>query len=414
MDVTELYAVLLGLTLPWEVVDVVIDEAEKRVDVQVEHEPGIRFPCPQCGDLLPVYDHTSVRTWRHLDSCRFGTFLHAAIPRVACRRHGVKQVFVPWALPSSRFTIPFEEWALAVLRETDIQGAARLLRISWDQTWGVMERAVARGLKRKRRRVIRHLGVDEKSAGAGQDYLTLVTDLTRSTVEYIANDRTKDSLAAFYEGLNPRQLAGIEAIAMDMWGPFIRATRDCVPDADRKIVFDRFHIMKHMNEAVDAVRKKEHRKMRQEGDNTLSGTKYLWLFAEENLPEKHQERFALRKGLQLKTARAWAIKETLRDLWRYQRRGWAVKHFRSWNQWATRSRLEPVRKVATMWRAHLSNVLTYFDHRITTAACEGVNNKIEAIKHSAFGFRNRDHYRTAIFFHCGGLDLRAVLPKKAG
>jgi transposase len=209
-------------------------------------------------------------------------------------------------------------------------------------------------------------------------------------------------------------LAGIEAIAMDMERPFIRATRERVPDADEKIVFDRCHIMKHMNEAVDAVRKPEHRKLRQEGNDTLSGTKYLWLFAEENLPEKHQERFATLKWLYLKTARAWALKERLRDLWRYKRRGWAVKHFRGWNQWATRSRLEPVRKVAAMLRAHLSNVLTCFDHRITTATCEGVNNKIQAIKHSAFGFRNRAHFRTAIFFHGGGLDLRPVLPKKTG
>jgi transposase len=414
MDTTDLYTVLLGLPSPWTVIDVVVDEAQKRVDVHAEHELGSRFPCPQCGDLLPVYDHTPARAWRHLDSCHFCTFLHACVPRVACRRHGVKQVLVPWALPSSRFTIPFEQFALRVLHETDVQGAARLLRISWDQTWGVMERAVDRGHRRKRRRVMRLLGVDEKSVGAGQDYLTLVTDLRRSTVEYIADGRTKDSLAGFYEGLNTRQLAGIEAIAMDMWGPFIRATREHVPDAERKIVFDRFHIMKHMNEAVDAVRKKEHRQLRQEGDGTLSGTKYLWLFAEENLPQKHQERFACLKRLHLKTARAWALKEMLRELWRYKRRGWAVKHFRSWNQWATRSRLEPVRKVATMLRAHLSNVLTYFDHRITTATCEGVNNKIQQIKHSAFGFRNRAHFRTAIFFHCGGLDLRPMLPKKAG
>jgi len=414
MDTTELYAALLGLTSPWNVVDVRVDAAEKRVDVHAEHEPGTRFPCPQCGSLLPVYDHAPVRTWRHLDSCEFSTFLHAGVPRVACRRHGVKQVLVPWALPLSRFTIPFEQFALSVLHQTDVQGAAGLLRISWDQTWAVMERAVARGRRRKRRRVIRLLGVDEKSVGAGQDYFTLVTDLTRSTVEYIADERTKESLAGFYQGLTPRQLAGIQAVAMDMWPPFIRATRAHVPDADSKIVFDRFHIMKHMNEAVDAVRKQEHRRLRQEGDATLAGTKYLWLFAEENLPHKHQERFARLKALHLKTARAWALKEMLRELWRYKRRGWAVKHFRGWNQWATRSQLEPVRKVAAMLRAHRSNVLTYFDHRITTAACEGVNNKIQAIKHSAFGFRNREHFRTAIFFHCGGLDLRPLTSKKAG
>jgi transposase len=412
MDTTELYAVLLGLTSPWEVVEVQLDEAEERIDVAAEHEEAARFPCPECGLLLGVYDHTPSRAWRHLDSCHYRTFLHACVPRVACPRHGVKQVVVPWALPSSRFTAPFEQWAIAMLHATDVQGAASLLRISWDQAWGIMERAVARGQKRKRRRVIPFLGVDEKSVGAGQDYFTLVTDLSRSTVEYIANDRTKDSLAGFYQGLSKRQLAGIQAIAMDMWAPFIRATREHVPDAERKIVFDRFHIMQHMNEAVDDVRKKEHKELCKKGQGTLSGTKYLWLFAEENLPARHQERFALLKGMHLKTARAWAIKEMLRELWRYKRRGWAVKHFASWHRWASRSRLEPVRKVATMLRGHLSNVLTYFDHRITNAASEGMNNRIQAIKHSAFGFRNRDNFRTAIFFHCGGLDLRPMLPRK--
>jgi transposase len=414
MDTTELYTMLLGMKPPWSIVEVRVDETEEQVDVETEHEAGTRFPCPECGDLLPVYDHTPARSWRHLDSCHYRTFLHACIPRVACQQHGVKQVLVPWASPSSRFTIPFEQWAITVLHETDIQGAAELLRISWDQTWGIMERAVARGQKRKRWRIIRLLGVDEKAVGKGHDYFTLVTDLTRSTVEYIADGRTKESLVAFYEGLNIRQMAGIQAVAMDMWGPFIRATRDRVPRAEEKIVFDRFHIMKHMNEAVDAVRKKEQRALRQQGDDPLKGSKYLWLFAEENLPEKHQERFAILKAMHLKTGRAWALKEMLRDLWRYKRRGWAVKHFRGWNQWAIRSRLEPVRKVAAMLRGHLDNVLTYFDHRITNATCEGVNNKIQAIKHSAFGFRNRDHFRTAIFFHCGGLDLSPVLPQNIG
>jgi transposase len=143
MDTTELYAVLLDLTTPWDVVEVRIDETEKRVDVQAEHEPGNRFPCPECGVLLGVYDHTPSRAWRHLDSCRYRTFLHACVPRVACPQHGVKQVVVPWALPSSRFTLPFEQWAITVLQETDVQGAAGLLRISWDQAWGIMERAVA-------------------------------------------------------------------------------------------------------------------------------------------------------------------------------------------------------------------------------------------------------------------------------
>ena len=411
MYATELYEELLKLTSGWCVVTVSVNPEKKVVDVQLEHDPGDRFPCPECGQLLGVYDHAPRRAWRHLDTCDYRTLLHARVPRTRCPTHGVKQVQVPWALPSSRFSIPFEEWAIEVLHETDVKGAASLLSISWDQAWSIMERAVNRGLQRKRRRIIPFLGVDEKAVGHGQSYITLVTDLRKGTVEYIADKRTIESLAGFYTALTARQLAGIKGVAMDMWKPFIRATHKHVPDADRKIVFDRFHIMKHMNEAVDEVRKQEHKTLLKEGNGTLKGTKYLWLFGEENVPDKHKKRFALLKELHLKTSRAWALKEMLRDLWKYQRHGWAMKHFRSWNTWATRSKLEPVREVATMLRSHLPNIMTYFDHRLTNATAEGINNKIQAIKHSAFGFRNKDHFRIAVFFHCGGLDLRTIVPR---
>ena len=186
------------------------------------------------------------------------TWLHAHLPRVACPEHGIRRVRVPWALPGSRFTIAFERHAIDVLLEADVLGGTRLLRVSWDEAWNIMERAVARGMRAKRRRVIAHLGVDEKAVAKRHRYVTLVCDLDRSTVEYIADDRKQTSLDAYYLSLSPRQLAGIEAVAMDMWDPFIASTVAHVPDGESKIVFDRFHVMKHMLEAVDAVRKREH------------------------------------------------------------------------------------------------------------------------------------------------------------
>ena len=127
--------------------------------------------------------------------------------------------------------------------------------------------------------------MDEKAVGAGHDYFTLVTDLTRSAVEYIATGRTGESLAGFYEGLDTRQLAGIQAVAMDMWAPYVRATCDHVPGAERKIVFDRFHIMKQMNQALDKVRLGEHRRLSSWGCDLLKGTKHWWLYGQENLPD---------------------------------------------------------------------------------------------------------------------------------
>ena len=167
---------------------------------------------------------------------------------------------------------------------------------------------------------------------------------------------------------------------MDRWEPFRSSTREHVPQADSKIVFDRFPIMKHMTAAVDDVRKAEQRRLLAEGDETLTRTKSLWLFSEENLPERYVDWFARLKAMNLKTGRAWAIKESLRQLWSYRRKGWAKRFGEEWYFWATPSRLKPVVKVAHMLNSHLENVLTYCDHLITNATSEGLNSKIQTVK----------------------------------
>jgi transposase len=375
-----LFSRLLALEKPRRVQSVSLDPQRRSLDIQLVHRRTASFPCPECGRRAPLHDHTTSRSWRHLDHGDCATWLHARIPRVDCPVHGIRRVHVPWALPGARFTTAFERHAIDVLLEADITGATRLLRISWREAWHLMERAVERGLKAQGRRVIAPLGADEKAVAKRHRYVTLVRDLDRGTVEYSADDRKKTGLDAYYRSLSKEQLAGIEAVAMDMWEPFLASTVAHVPGGRSKIVFDRFPIMKHMGEAVDAVRKAEHRRLQGEGDEALERTKYLWLYAAENLPEEARERFAALRALNLKTGRAWAIKESLRGLWRYRRRGWALRHWKRWYFWATHSRLKPVVKVARMLHGHLDNVLTYFEHRITNAVSEGLNSKIQTVK----------------------------------
>ena len=276
-----------------------------------------------------------------------------------CPQHGVRQVRLPWAEPRARFTTLFERLAIEVLQETGIRGAAQILRLSWDEAWHILERAVARGQRAKPARVVAQVGIDEKAIAKGHQYLTLVCDLARATVEYIAEDRKQASLDGYFAGLSAPQLTGITAIAMDMWEPYVQAIWTHVPDAGSKIVFDRYHIMTHMGKAVDTVRKREHRTLRASGDETLTGSKYLWLYAEENLPVTQRPRLNGLLARPLKTARAWAIKESLRDLWSYTHRGWAHRHWRRWYFWATHSRLSPVIEAARLIQRHLPNVLTY-------------------------------------------------------
>ncbi len=250
----ELYRHLLGLSAPWTVRSVEFKVAEHRVEVWASHADGVRWPCSECGSELALYDHAEERVWRHLDSCQFMTYLHAQPPRVECPTHGVRQVRLPWAEARARFTTLIERLAIDVLRETDIRGATRIMRISWDEAWHILERAVERGQRAKRPRVTPYLSVDEKAIATGHQYLTLVCGLDRATVEFVAEDRKQASLEAYFMGLSDDQLAGIEAVALDMWEPYIQAVRAHVQSAESKIVFDRYHFMTHMGQAVDDVR----------------------------------------------------------------------------------------------------------------------------------------------------------------
>jgi transposase len=412
MKDTELYMRLLGLEAPWFVDRVELDMAQERVDVWVGHKQGIRWKCPECGQILACHDHAEERSWRHLDTCQVKTFLRARIPRVNCPEHGIRQVGTPWAEARSRFTLLMERFAIEVLsRAATIKAAAGILRISWDEAWGIVERAVARGLARRGPVVPRYAGVDEKSFRRGHSYLTIVSDIEKGTVVYVVRDRKMKSLEEFYQRFSREDLATIEGLSMDMWGPYVEATLKWVPDAESKIVFDRFHIMRYVTEAVDQVRREEQAELRRQGDDTLTRTRFFWLYSQENLPERHRARFQELRALNLKVARAWAIKEDLRNLWTYRRAGWARNFFEDWYAWAVRSRLKPIREVAKMLRGRLDQIVTYCKHRITQGVAEGLNSKIMAIKRYACGFRNLKHFETAIFFHCGGLDLQPGDPR---
>jgi len=405
-----LYQQILGLRRPWSIREVELSVQDRRVDIWLEHEAGVNWYCPECSRPLGCYDHAQERVWRHLDTCQYQTLLHARIPRVNCPEHGVRQVAVPWAGRHSRCTLLMESLIIntlqacqSVSRTSDLTGA------SWDQVQGVMERAVQRGQKRKQAQPEQcqptRVGVDEKAFRKGHTYITIASDLDRGTVEHVAEDRQTDSLAQYFRNLGPNQLASIQCLAMDMWQPYIRATHEHVPLAGEKIVFDRFHVMKLATDAVDKVRRTEHKALMREGDETLKRTKHLWLYSEENVPDKRAERFESIKQLNLKTSRAWAIKETLRDLWDYTYPGAARRFFDWWFGWARRSKLAPIKKLATTIKQHLDGILTYCKHGVTNGVTEGINSTIMTIKRLAGGFRNPDNFKTAIYFHCGGLDL---------
>lgn len=406
MHERDFYQQILGLESPWSVAEVKLDTAKQQVDIRVEHAEGTKFCCPECEKQLACYDHTAERKWRHLDTMQFKTMLNAAIPRVDCPEHGVKQVSVPWAGKNSRFTLLFERFSIDVLLATqNVKGAQSILGTGWEQTWNIVRRAVERGQLRKQRLPMPRIGIDEKSFTKGQSYFTLVYDLDRSTVEAISEGHDMEAADACFSQLTAEQITSIEAIAMDMSAAFVKSAKANIPLAEEKIVHDRFHVMKLATEAVDKVRRQEHRELKKQDDTRLTGTKFLWIKSQENLTEKQVTLLDETFTQKLETGKAWAYKEMLRDLWHHETAAQATEYFKAWYRSVIHTKLGPMKKVAKTIKARLANVVSYCSHGITNAVAEGINSKIQAVKRRVGGYRNKENYKIAIYFYCGGLDL---------
>lgn len=402
------YRLLLGLDESWKVSDVDLDVAAKRVSIELLFV-GQQVCCPECGEACALKDHAPQRTWRHLDTMQFETRLTARVPRSECSACGVKTIQVPWADRHSRFTLLFEAFAIDVLQcSRSVSAGAALLGLGWDAVHGIMQRAVQRGLSTRELDELQTLGIDEKSFGRGQDYVSVMTDSEESRVLEVVPGRTEEAANELWKCLSAEQKQQIKAVSIDMWQAFENSVLAHAPQA--KIVYDKFHIAKHLNEAVDQVRRAENKTLKQEGDERLVGSKYLWLTTPTHLNDARAERFAALQKQQLKTSRAWGLKDYFQWFWLEEDSGSGKAFFDHWYGWAIRSRLEPIKKVAKMLKGRLKNILTWFEHRITNATSEGFNSRIQNIKSNARGFQNFDNYRNRILFFCGKLSLKPKIP----
>ena len=403
MKDTQLYSQILGIQKPWKVASVNMSLPDDEVEVQVQHGGG-KLRCPKCGQVCPGYDKRP-RRWRHLDTCQLKTLLVADVPRVECKEHGVVTVEVPWAESGSGFTALFEALVIDWLKTAAVSAVAERLRLSWNAVDGIMQRAVRRGLSRREALAPKRLSVDETAYRKGHDYITVVTDQESGTVLHVAEDRLTTSLSSFYEQLDEDQLSGIDVVCMDMWPAYIKATRQAVEDADHKIAFDRFHVAQYLGKGVDQVRRDEHRQLVKVGDQQLKGSKYQWLRNRTNMNWHQRRAFTSLRQSSLKTARAWAMKELAAQLWHYQHRTWALKGWKRLINWMVRSRLAPMKKVAATLKNYLWGIINAVVLKADNSHAESINSRIKTVKTRARGFRNKQRFRDAIYFHLGGLQL---------
>lgn len=404
MNDTELYHQLLGLVAPWDVIEVKVDLSDKSVRVRVEPDRKTFLECPDCQTLSPIYDGGEERSWRHLDSCGFETWLVANAWRVNCPEHGVQTVVVPWSHPYSRWTLAFETFAILVLQSTGCQAtAARLLQLSPDQVHDLMGRAVERGLSRRdHKEPVPHVTIDETNSGHGLHYLTIIGDGERA-IEVVEEHTQQAAETALSSALSVEQRSLVESVTMDMWPAFEAAQKEVLPDADR--VYDRYHVAANLNTAVDLTRRSENKSLSKDGNTSLKGTKYLWLSGPNELNATQQAQLESLRKQPLETVKVWAAKEDFRAFFDCACEAGGKLFFDRWYTDAKAVGNAALDAVAEQLRTHLDGLLTYFRHRVTNAGAEGLNSRIQDLKANARGFRNPAGFRTAILFHLGKLDL---------
>lgn len=402
MKDTALYETLLGLQTPWSVRAVELSLEEQRIVVEVELKRGQVWADPTDNTKRAHINGWSERQWRHLDTCQFETIIKARVPQLKYSDGKVEELAVPWADRYSRVTLLMEAFVVKLLQVCPTtKGVCKITRLSWSTINGIMVSAVNRGMLRRSEEPVPHLGIDEKNIERGQTYASILTDIDRSRVLDLVPERTIKATKSLLGTLSPTQCATVEAVAMDMWPAYITATTTCLPQAD--IVHDRFHISKYLGKAIDKVRYQEHRSLGQK--SPLTGSKYAWLTTYADGRSSEAVAFRALNQLNLKTSRAWRIKETFMQFWSYHYKGAAKRFFDAWSNNAMRSRLEPVKKVVKMLRKHVTGLLNYSQHRISNASAEGFNSAIQLIKANARGFRNFSNYRARVLFHCGKLDM---------
>lgn len=401
MDTNALFTLALGLLKPWVVTDLEFDEEKRRLDLHVHFAAGSVFPCPECGTGCKVHD-TKEREWRHLNFFQHETYLHARVPRTKCDVHGVKTVEVPWARPGSGFTLLFEALVMAFARNGMTMSAiSRLVGEHDTRLWRVVEHYVEEALARLDLSALAYVGIDETSRARGHNYLTLFVDLKEHKVVFIALGRDSDTLKAFREELEKKggKRENIKELSIDMSGAYIAGASEQFPDAH--LTFDKFHVIKLMNEAIDEVRRDEQKKR-----PALKKTRFLWLRNRDHLKEEDRARFEALRTSALATARAYAYREQLQAF--YQEKNWgdAWHALQRWYQGAVRCRLAPVQRVARTIKAHSYGVLRWFDSGLTNGLLEGFSSLVQAAKARARGYRSEHYMRLIIHLLLSKLDLR--------
>ena len=382
-----------------------VEETERYMIVHINRLGRRLLRCGVCRQRCrKVHSLRKAREWRDLSMRKLPLKLRYRPRRVECPRCGLRVEDFPWAEPWARVTTALSNAVARLARELSWQGTARQYGLNWKSVAAIVKRAVQYGLRHRKRPPVRVIGIDEVSRRKGQVYLTVVYDLERRVLLWVGDERTEEAVRPFFtKEMGLRRCRTLQIVCMDMWAAYANLVREHAPNA--QILFDRFHIVKHLNEAVDAVRRDLWRRLTAKERTTFKGTRWLLLKNPWNLTGNQKERLSTLVQWNTPLVRAWYLKEAFQLFWDYKQPWRAKQHLTKWIHSAMRSKLEPFKKFAQMLRSHLDGILAWTKARVSNGAVEGMNNKIKSISHRSFGFRTAENFIAAIYHCCAQLPL---------
>jgi transposase len=404
---SQLYEDIIGVAAPWVITGVIKDDRTRKITIRIEYDREEPLVCPVCGQKAKLYDHR-IRKLRYLDTCQYETFLEVQVPRVKCKGDGVEQIAIPFAEKHSRFTSRFERAVMTWLQDSPISAVAENFNLSWDEVDGIMQRGVKRGLERRRQTKPKNIGIDETSFRKGHDYVTVVVDKDGGYVIDVICGHDAEGVKGWFGGQKSCDFSELRSITMDMWDGYIKAVKESIAGWEGLIAFDRFHVAKHFTEGVDKVRRREHAEfMKLLGESPLTKSRFAWLVNSDRTDNRSGKRraFLNLSRCQLETARAWRIKETASTLWDYVYMKVAQEAWKKLLRWISLCRIPEMIKVGKMVRNYFWGILNAIRLGVTNGALEATNGCIQRIKRMAYGFRNKERFKTAILFHLGNLNM---------
>lgn len=386
----KIFSLMAGIEEPWILERVEVDE-NKDLHMYVKYKRGNKFKCIKCSELCSVYD-TVEKTWRHLNCFEHKTFIHCKVPRIQCERHGVHLVDVPWASQNSGFTLLFEEFVMQLAKKMSILSISKLVDESNGRLWRIVHRYANEYIENLELSTVTKIGLDETSR-KGHEYITVFIDLDTSRIIYIADGKKASTIKEFKEFFEKHKgkIENVTDITCDMNMGFTTEIKRTFKKA--KITYDKFHVVKVINEALDKVRKSEVSEQ-----PLLKKTKYIWLKNKTNLNTKQELNLQKMSKMNLKTGRAYRLKIAFQDIYNMNySKDIAELEFKEWIQWAVRSKLEEFKKAAKTIGNKLEGILNYFENRLTNAVLEGTNSMIQSIKSRARGYKKMENFKAMIY-----------------